>query len=140
MAMLSGRKSLVFKPRNRSLSQFRAFTCFVLADRVIGLVEIEFLLLAIMRSVHAWSGSQLSASQFSHWLLHCFISSPLMCRPVVPTGRRRCNLGCLYVITWTSLLRFFSTDVSSQCFLLGTDIRYLGCLQVVIGNADLPWC
>ncbi len=55
MAMLSGRKSLVFKPRNRSLSQFRAFTCFVLADRVIGLVEIEFLLLAIMRFVHAWS-------------------------------------------------------------------------------------
>ena len=48
MAILSGRKSLEFKPRIRSLSQFRAFTCFVLTDYVIGLVEIEFLLLTII--------------------------------------------------------------------------------------------
>ena len=48
MAMLSGRKSLEFKPQNRLLSQFRAFTCFVLTDCVVGLVEIEFLLLAII--------------------------------------------------------------------------------------------
>ena len=48
MAILSGRKSLEFKPRIRSLSQFRALTCFVLTDYVIGLVEIEFLLLAIL--------------------------------------------------------------------------------------------
>ncbi len=48
MAMLSGRKSLEFKPKIRSLSQFCAFTCFVLTDYVVELVEIEFLLLAIM--------------------------------------------------------------------------------------------
>ena len=48
MAMLSGRRSLGFKPQNRSLSQFRAFTCFVLADCVVGLIEIEFLLLTII--------------------------------------------------------------------------------------------
>ena len=29
------------------MSQFRALDCFVLADYVVGLVEIEFLLLAI---------------------------------------------------------------------------------------------
>ena len=29
-------------------SQFRAFTCFVLTDCVVGLVEIDFLLLAII--------------------------------------------------------------------------------------------
>ena len=48
MAMLSGRKSLEFQPRIRSSSQFRAFTCFVLADCVAGLVEIRFLLLTII--------------------------------------------------------------------------------------------
>ena len=37
-----------FKPQNRSLSQLRAFTCFVLADCVVGLIEIEFLLLTII--------------------------------------------------------------------------------------------
>ena len=37
-----------FKPKIRSLSQFCALTCFVLADHVVGLVVIEFPLLAIM--------------------------------------------------------------------------------------------
>ena len=32
----------------RSLSQFRAFTCFVLADCAAGLIEIDFLLLTII--------------------------------------------------------------------------------------------
>ncbi len=53
MAMSSGRKSLKFKPRNRLLSQFRAFTCFVLADYVVDLVGIEFLLLTIMSAASA---------------------------------------------------------------------------------------
>ena len=48
MAMLSGRKSLGFKPKIRSLSQFCALTCSVLTDCIVGLVEIEFLLLAII--------------------------------------------------------------------------------------------
>ena len=48
MAMLSGRKSLGFKPEIRSLSQFCALTCFVLTDCIVGLVETEFLLLAII--------------------------------------------------------------------------------------------
>ena len=39
---------LKFKPQNRLLSQFRASTCFVLADCVVGLIEIEFLLLTII--------------------------------------------------------------------------------------------
>ena len=46
--MLSGGKSLKFKPKIRSLSQFCALTCFVLTDCVVGLVEIEFLLPPIM--------------------------------------------------------------------------------------------
>ena len=46
--MLSGGKSLKFKPKIRSLSQFCALTCFVLTDCIVGLVEIEFLLLAII--------------------------------------------------------------------------------------------
>ena len=48
MAMLSGRKSLEFKPQVRLSSQFRAFTCFVLTDCVAGLVEIRFPLLTII--------------------------------------------------------------------------------------------
>ena len=46
--MLSGGKSLKFKPKIRSLSQFCALTCFVLTDYVVGLVEIEFPLSAII--------------------------------------------------------------------------------------------
>ena len=37
-----------FKPKIRSLSQFRALTCLVLTDYVVGLVEIGFPLLAII--------------------------------------------------------------------------------------------
>ena len=37
-----------FKPKIRSLSQFCALTCFVLTDYVVGLVEIEFPLSAII--------------------------------------------------------------------------------------------
>ena len=48
MVLLTGRKSLEFKPSIRLSSQFRAFTCFVLTDCVVGLVEIEFLLPPIM--------------------------------------------------------------------------------------------
>ena len=57
--MLSGRKSLVSKPRDRSLSQFRAFTCFVLTDRVVGLVEIEFLLVSFQHPISALASSPL---------------------------------------------------------------------------------
>ena len=48
MAMLSGRKSLEFKPQVRLSSKFCAFTCFVLTDCVAGLVEIRFPLLTII--------------------------------------------------------------------------------------------
>jgi hypothetical protein len=50
---VSGRKSLKFKPRNRLLSQFCAFTCFVFADYVVEIVGIEFLLLTIMSAASA---------------------------------------------------------------------------------------
>ena len=46
--MLSGRKSLEFKPQVRLSSKFCAFTCFVLPDCVAGLVEIRFPLLTII--------------------------------------------------------------------------------------------
>ena len=48
MAMLSGRRSLGFKPEIRSLSQFCALTCFVLTDCVVGFIEVEFLLLTLI--------------------------------------------------------------------------------------------
>ena len=51
--MLSRRKSLGFKPQNRLLSQFRAVTCFILADYVVDLVGIEFPLLTIMSAASA---------------------------------------------------------------------------------------
>ena len=39
---------LGFKPENRLLSQFHAFSCFALADCVVGLTEIELLLLTVI--------------------------------------------------------------------------------------------
>ena len=41
------------QPRNRLLSQFRAVTCFILADYVVDLVGIEFPLLTIMSAASA---------------------------------------------------------------------------------------
>ena len=46
--MLSGRRSLEFKPQNRLLSRFRAFACFVLTDCVVGFIEVEFILLTLI--------------------------------------------------------------------------------------------
>ena len=65
MALLSGRKSSELQPRIRSSSQFCAFTRFVLTDYVIGLVEIEFLLLTII-SVTSEDSSGI-AVQWCRW-------------------------------------------------------------------------
>ena len=44
---------IAVQPRNRLLSQFRAVTCFILADYVVDLVGIEFPLLTIMSAASA---------------------------------------------------------------------------------------
>ena len=57
-----GKESLKFKPRNRLLSQFCAFTCFVFADYAVEIVGIEFFLLTIMLAASANSSGMAIAN------------------------------------------------------------------------------
>ena len=69
------------RPQIRLSSQLRAFTCFVLADCVVGLVEINFLLLAI---ISVTSENSLMLRELMS-LLVCYVPPPSW--PGVPLGQ-----------------------------------------------------
>ena len=93
--MLSGRKALESRSQIRLSSQLRAFTCFVLADCVVGLVGINFLLSSII-SVTSENSSMLRMFD---------VSARLLC---TSTRLARVPISSLA----SSPLHFFSIDVS----------------------------